>query len=185
MLRMTATEVDLIETFAMRAARVGVRTRRASEAEVPAVVLEIAASVDAESLAVAGSVPRREAIVAAARERGVRLAEPAELTPLERVDVGVSVARMAVAESGSLVAHSSSEDRRVELCADIHVVLVDEANVAASLDEGLALVGRIAAEGPSYVSLISGPSRSADIEFTLAVGVHGPRELHAVMVSPA
>jgi L-lactate dehydrogenase complex protein LldG len=182
---MTATEADLIETFATRVARVGVRTRRAPEAEAPAVVLEIAASVDAQSLAVARNVPRREAIIAAARERGLRVAEPADLTPLERVNVGVSVARMAVAESGSLVVQSSSEDRRVELCADVHVVLVDEASVVASLDEGLALVGRVAAEGPSYVSLISGPSRSADIEFTLAVGVHGPRELHAVMVSPA
>ncbi len=182
---MAVTTAELIDIYATRAARVGVRTRRTTTSDVPADVLEIARSVDANSLAVAGDVPGREAILRAADEAGLRALEPRGLTPLERVHVGVSVARMAVAESGSLVVHSSSEDRRVELCADVHVVLVDAANVAASLDEGLALVGRIAGEGPSYVSLISGPSRSADIEFTLAVGVHGPRELHVLVVGPA
>jgi L-lactate dehydrogenase complex protein LldG len=180
---MQLTIADLAETYATRAARVGVRTIHASMSDVPGAILEVAGAVGAASVAVAGNVPERGAILAAAAGRGLRLVEPAEISPVDRADLGVSVARMAVAESGSLVVHSTSADRRVELCVDVHVVLVRAEDVAASLDDALALVERLAARPPSYVSLISGPSRTADIELTLAVGVHGPRELHVILVS--
>src|SRR5687768_15809994 len=105
---MQLTISDLAETYATRAARVGVRTIHASRHDAPAAILEIADAVGAASVAVAGNVPEREAILAAVAGRGMRLVEPADVSPVDRADLGVSVARMAVAESGSLVVHSTS-----------------------------------------------------------------------------
>ena len=104
------------------------------------------------------------------------------LWPVRRADAGVSVARLGVAETGSLLLHSSSGDRRVELCVDVHLVLLPSEALVGTLEEAFAAVREISARGPAYVSLVSGPSRSADIERTLTIGIHGPRALHVLLL---
>ena len=101
-----------------------------------------------------------------------------ELRPTHRTDAGISIAKLGVAETGSVLLHSSSEDRRVELCVDVHVVLLDSAEVVPTLDSASAVLREIAAHPPAYASLVTGPSRSADIERQITIGVHGPRTLH-------
>jgi L-lactate dehydrogenase complex protein LldG len=87
-----------------------------------------------------------------------------------------------VAETGSVLLHSTSDDRRVELCVDVHLVLLDADALVETLDEAFEAVRQISARPPAYVTLVSGPSRSADIERTLTVGIHGPRELHVLLL---
>ncbi len=91
----------------------------------------------------------------------------------------VSRAAFGLADTGSVVlAASPQEPRARSLLPDVHVSLLREADVVAGLDE---LFQRLGGELPSALAIVSGPSRSADIEQRLTVGVHGPGEVHVVL----
>jgi L-lactate dehydrogenase complex protein LldG len=93
-----------------------------------------------------------------------------------------SQALYALADPGSVViAASPDEPRARSLLPDVHVTIVPEDRVLADLPE---LLERVGADLPSSLAIVSGPSRSADIEQILALGVHGPREEHVVIVPP-
>jgi L-lactate dehydrogenase complex protein LldG len=96
-------------------------------------------------------------------------------------DVGVSTAQAAIAETGTLVLESESERHRlVSLVPPVHIAIVDAADICLTLGEALAAVGRGSELSPT-ITLITGPSRTADIELTLAIGVHGPQELYVIV----
>lgn len=171
-----------LEAFTERAARLNVRVHPVDAPAVTDTILGIAREVGAGSLAAASGVPGRDTLEAAAVAAGLRVVQPADLWADRRADLGVSVAQLAVAETGSLVVHSSSADRRVELCVDVHVLVVGADALRPSMDDALRLIREIAARPPSYVSLITGPSRTADIEMVPSIGVHGAREIHVIVV---
>ena len=92
----------------------------------------------------------------------------------------VSEALYGLAEPGSVVLAASPEEPRARsLLPDVHITVVTEDRVLAGLDD---LLVALAASLPSGVAIVSGPSRSADIEQVLALGVHGPREEHVVIL---
>ena len=103
-------------------------------------------------------------------------------------DVGVTGVDLAIAETGSLVLRSGSgRPRSTSLLPPYHVAVFDR----GALVESLAQVGVFLEawhEEPSEVwrggviNVITGPSRTADIELTLTRGVHGPKEVHAIFV---
>ncbi len=93
---------------------------------------------------------------------------------------GVSTAIYGLADTGSVVlAASPDEPRGRSLLPDVHVTLLHEDRILPGLDELFAALGD---ELPSALAIVTGPSRSADIEQRLAVGVHGPREVHVVLL---
>jgi len=97
-------------------------------------------------------------------------------------DAGVSEALYGLADTGSVVlAASPEEPRGNSLLPDVHVTLLREDRILPGLDELFAALG---ADLPSALAIVTGPSRSADIEQKLAVGVHGPREVHVVLLPP-
>ncbi len=90
-----------------------------------------------------------------------------------RADLGVTGCEALVAETGSvLLAHP--EGRAASLLPDTHVVVARPDQVVASLEDALA---RIRDRDGSSFTLVTGPSRTADIEKTLVMGMHGPRRL--------
>ena len=96
-------------------------------------------------------------------------------------DIGVSTAQAAIAETGTLVLESESERHRlVSLVPPIHIAILDAADICQTLGEALAAVKRGNELSPT-ITLITGPSRTADIELTLAIGVHGPQELYVIV----
>ena len=100
-------------------------------------------------------------------------------------DIGVTGVDYAVAETGTAVLlPRKGVSRLVSLLPPVHVAVVQRGEVLPSLDELFTLQRRefLAGEMGSYMSLITGPSRSADIEYTLVTGVHGPGEVHMVLV---
>jgi L-lactate dehydrogenase complex protein LldG len=100
------------------------------------------------------------------------------------IDAGLTRARSAIAETGSLVLWPGpDEPRLMSLVPPVHFVLLDAAAIHADLHA--AMTEERWADGlPSNVVVVSGPSKTADIQQTLAYGAHGPRELVVLIVHP-
>jgi iron-sulfur cluster protein len=102
--------------------------------------------------------------------------------------VGISGANMAIAETGTivLVTNEGNADLTTTL-PPVHIALFGMDKVVATLDDAVAVLRMLPRSGTgqrmtSYVNWITGPSRSADIEQSLTIGVHGPREVHCVIL---
>lgn len=94
--------------------------------------------------------------------------------------VGISEMTWAVADTGSLVQDQSASDQRLaSSLTEIHIALVPTANIVA---DKLSLFSRINPTTSRYIAFITGPSRTADIERVLTIGVHGPERLIIVFV---
>jgi L-lactate dehydrogenase complex protein LldG len=100
-----------------------------------------------------------------------------EIPELEGAEI--SHAAYALADTGSVVLLSSDEPRARSLLSFVHVTVVREDRILPDL---ASLFETLGGELPSSVAIVTGPSRSADIEQKLAVGVHGPGEVHVVIV---
>jgi L-lactate utilization protein LutC len=109
--------------------------------------------------------------------------EAAELRAAVAVaDVGITSADWALADTGSLVMISSTEEARtISLLPPIHLAIVSRTKLLTGLDELYTILPKPAEQSSSMV-FITGPSRTADIEQILVRGVHGPGEIHVVMV---
>jgi L-lactate utilization protein LutC len=100
-------------------------------------------------------------------------------------DVGITSADYALAETGTLVMLSSpQEPRMISLLPPAHIAVFPRSRLLANLDELLSVLPNPAEQTSSMV-LITGPSRTADIEQILVRGVHGPGEIFAVIVGQA
>ena len=103
-------------------------------------------------------------------------------------DMGISGANIAVAETGTLVIVSNEGNARlVTTLPPIHVAVVGYEKLVGTLEEATAILKVLARSATgqkmsAYVSYITGPSRTTDIEKTLALGVHGPSEVHIIFV---
>jgi L-lactate dehydrogenase complex protein LldG len=100
-----------------------------------------------------------------------------EIPQLEGAEI--SHAAYALADTGSVVLISSDEPRSRSLLPWTHVTVVRTDTIVAGLAELFEALGN---DLPSSVAIVTGPSRSADIEQKLAVGVHGPGEVHVVIL---
>jgi len=98
-----------------------------------------------------------------------------------RFDVGISTVQAAIAETGTLVLDSTRERHRfVSLVPPVHIAIVRASQIYRTLGEVLSLIRKDKEISPA-VTFITGPSRTADIELTLAIGVHGPQELYVII----
>ena len=96
-------------------------------------------------------------------------------------DVGISAAQAGIAETGTLVLDSSRErNRLVSLVPPVHIAILNASVIVQTLGEALSRL-RQSEEVSPIVTLVTGPSRTADIELTLAIGVHGPQELYVIV----
>jgi L-lactate dehydrogenase complex protein LldG len=97
-------------------------------------------------------------------------------------DIGITSVDYALAATGTFVLLSSpNEARLVSLLPPAHIAIFPRSRILANLDELLSILPRPADQTSSMV-LITGPSRTADIEQILVRGVHGPGEIYAVIV---
>ena len=104
-----------------------------------------------------------------------------------QADVGISGANVVAANTGSLVIVENEGNARLSTgLPPIHLALVGMEKVVPTFQDAMKVAEvtwRYATgPSPSYVNVISGPSKTADIEKTLTYGVHGPRELHVVFL---
>ena len=106
---------------------------------------------------------------------------------LGRAELGLSGVDYVIAETGTLVLMSrTGQMRGVSLLPPVHVAVARTSQVIATLADYLLLAQAAGADPQQYltscVSFVTGPSRTGDIELKLTVGVHGPGELHLLVL---
>ena len=97
--------------------------------------------------------------------------------------VGLSFAAAGVAETGTLVLTSGPDNpTTLNFLPENHIVVVSAPDIAGDYESVLKGARQSDGSLPRTVNLITGPSRSGDIEQTLLLGAHGPRNLHIIVV---
>jgi len=111
----------------------------------------------------------------------------ARLQALDPATVCISGVDAGIAESGSLLLrHGPGRPRLASLLAPYHIAVLRSGQIVRGLGDALAQArarhGSDIFTDTSNLTLITGPSRTADIEMTLSLGIHGPQEIHVVLV---
>lgn len=133
--------------------------------------------------AVVSADPECEGVAAALAGLGIEAAPLASVEQAAAADLGVTGAAFGIALTGSVVVDAArAGGRTASLLPAVHLALLRAENLLAT--PGDLLRGLAARPGglPSNLVLITGPSRSADIELELTLGVHGPRELWVALL---
>ena len=179
-----STLVDAFETAA-RAWRAEVL--RADAAQWPQTVQQALAQRGCRRVAIGAASPLQPGLDAALAGLQVRRFD----APLEQwkgelfdtIDAGVTGADAGIADTGTLLLRPGAhEPRALSLVPAVHVAVLMASRLYASLPAAMRALSPQAAM-PSNLLLISGPSKTADIQQTLAYGAHGPKELVIVLVN--
>ena len=111
----------------------------------------------------------------ALRSRGVEIVSPnADKFKIAECDLGITEADYILPETGSIILGSSAQKpRAVSLAPRVHLAIVTPSALRADMHQVFA-----EARNSNYLVFITGPSRTADIELTTTLGVHGPRNLY-------
>jgi L-lactate dehydrogenase complex protein LldG len=97
--------------------------------------------------------------------------------------VGLTGVFCAIAETGTLMLRTGAQtDAKNSLLPDTHIAVVPTSRIVRSIEDGWALLRREHGELPRQVAFVSGPSRTADIELTLVLGIHGPYRVHIILL---
>jgi len=189
----TVAPAVLIERFAHELESLAGHVHRAPDVEAAvAIVKRIADDHGARSFLAwsdddlvreASSSLERDGIVQ--KPQNVALAGPERVSSLAEIEscaLGITGADFGLADTGSVVLGCGpGRGRLASLLPPVHVVMIRLERIVASLAHALAADPTLTSRGSNLV-VITGPSRTADIEFTLSRGVHGPREIHVVVV---
>ncbi len=179
-LRAVPADADLISRFSEAAQAAGCTVHRAIENTWISVIVELLRSATAgrvlvESQPGSALTPERAAaLIAALSADGMTAFQTYDDETLFTADAAVTAVRLAVAETGTLVCVSGPGSARAASLAQIVPDLFDVFSRLGAANEGPT--------ASSCVSLITGPSKTADIEGVLITGVHGPGHVHIVIL---
>ncbi|MFS8978393.1 LutC/YkgG family protein [Cupriavidus necator] len=179
---------DLTEHFLAQAQRMASTVDRvATMDEVPAATVRFLDSLDLVHRAVAwdalGTLPWQAAGIEVECRPPVREVE----ADREHGDlVGITGCFCAIAETGSLMLLSGPATfASAALLPETHVAVVPRSRIVAGMEDAFALVRSERGELPRATNIISGPSRTGDIEQTIVLGAHGPYRVHVILVEQA
>jgi len=98
--------------------------------------------------------------------------------------IGLSYATSAIAETGSLVLTANQQNpTTVNFLTDHHIIILNEHDIVPNIESMWERLSLSAGDMPRAVNIITGPSRTADIEQTIQLGAHGPRSLHLFLLT--
>jgi L-lactate dehydrogenase complex protein LldG len=150
------------------------------EFEAAAAVQEIIEQKNLRRVAVSDSSLAQQ--VMRGVEHDAERLEGASPADLFTCDAGITSAQWAIAETGTLVLESKKERHRLaSLVPPLHIAIIEAGQIRQTMAEVLKSIKQENSLSRT-VTFITGPSRTSDIELTLAIGVHGPAELHVVVI---
>lgn len=167
----------MIDQFTIAAEAVGATVKRFSEASGATAYLR--------------EIIGKDAVSASALPDGLRLLLDGVplATPDQYADTGfcISAARAGIARTGSLLLDLTDPvGRSATALPLVHLVFLKESAILPDLRSAAPLLAEpLDRDGGAYLSLTTGPSRTADIERVLTIGVHGPKELHILIMEGA
>lgn len=102
----------------------------------------------------------------------------------EQAEVGFTLCEALIARNGSiLISNANTAGRRLSIYPNIHIVLAYTSQLVMDISDAFKLLKiKYSNSQPSLISTITGPSRTADIEKTLVLGAHGPKELFVFLL---
>jgi L-lactate dehydrogenase complex protein LldG len=116
-------------------------------------------------------------------QQGINLVRKGLRDHLAGIDMGFTIVDFGIAETGTLVIDSSSEDVRLAtMISEVHVAVLPASRIRSTSYELEEKLREGFTNSPNYYAFITGASRTADIERVLALGVHGPLELHILVL---
>ena len=160
-----------VDRFCERVADYNATVRRLAAGDLARVVGEVLARHGAER--VAGTIEGFDDPPLGARE-------------LDALDGVVTGCALGIAETGTIVLDggAASGRRALTLVPDLHLCVVHEEQIVASVPDAVERLAEAARAGRP-ITLVSGPSATSDIELDRVEGVHGPRRLEVLVVAPA
>ena len=185
---------DLVERFAAEVNLVGGQAHVVQDiAHVRRTLLDLIRTYDARSaLCWRHPVLDRVGLDAALTQAGVKPVRHdslASLAPDERqrlilaADLGITCADFAIAETGTLALLAKpGQERLASLAPPVHVAIIERAQILPDLCD---LFDRLGGDLPSNLVLVTGPSKTGDIELELTTGVHGPGHWHVIILDDA
>ena len=174
--RVSREQSDLASLFATKASAIGMRVTRISDAELDATIAKLLENRGKTVVAVRDPAVSARAGTAA----GARLAPNDNDDLLFDCEVGITDVDCAIAESGSLVVSTNGRIRNAWITPPIHIAIVRAGEILPDLVD--LFESRPDALDAASTTIITGPSKTADIEGVLVTGVHGPAAVEIVLV---
>jgi len=166
--------VNLVERFSQELEAVGGHAYRVKQNELSKRLIAFLNERDINAAMIWDSISAlNESYLTKAGVRVQRSVDPT-------LKAGITGALSAIAETGTLVIPSGKgQPLSTSLLAEFNIAIISSSQIVWSLNEALK---NQEVRNASAIALVTGPSRTADIEMTLTIGVHGPKELHVFVV---
>ena len=172
----------LIDQFTTAAKNVGAEV--VELASISAAADFIANKIDGYLLVPNFAIGSRFKLKSALKKAGVAVETDNFRAVAEQAEAGISGVNFAIADTGTLVLESTAEDIRIATTLPAkHFALLDPRKIVV---DGMKAVKPLRQmhqqDSRNYIAYITGPSRTADIERVLTIGVHGPKELFILLI---
>ncbi len=180
--RVISSDADPVKVFLERASQAKTQGHRvADENALVSRILDIAREAGARTAIVPDDgLPARSQICAALTAADVQLLDPDDSEAGFTADIGITGAAGGIAETASLRLTSGGGARRLaSLAVPVHVGVIRAGEIAHDL---LDWATRLPRDMPAAEVLVSAPSKTADIELMLVMGVHGPKQQHMIVL---
>ncbi|MCC7146808.1 MAG: lactate utilization protein [Phycisphaeraceae bacterium] len=188
LVRLATADEDLVALFTKRATETGMKVYRVQAADLLRQIGSILEEAKAKRVACAvGTLPQAVGLNDALRRRGLEVvdwqAQPGFEAQYE-LDAGITDVHAALAETGTLICNSDAgHSRGLSLVPPVHIAIVRQSDILPDMvDYWLRVRSVTGKDLPSSQALITGPSKTADIEGILITGVHGPGQVHILVV---
>lgn len=182
---MTETATSLLDQFTNRLTAVGGHVHTAFDlADAAEEIAKLARVIGTDTIWVSAEIRQRASnLVAALGRQGIITRVPTSPSEVRDQPLGLAIAEATIAETGtSILAEPRLESRSVTLMTECLIVVCPRAALMPSLTEAGSVLRHISRRGSSYATFVTGPSRTADIERQLTVGVQGPGEFHVILI---
>ena len=171
---------ELVELFCARVGDYRAEVQRVAADQLRDAVALAAAHHGAQRLVIPAGLPDPW------RPGGLALISDDALSPrqLDGLDGVISGCTVAIAETGTIALTAAQHEgrRALSLVPDLHICIVNEAQIVGSVPEAITQLAAIVHDDHRPVTLISGPSATSDIELQRVEGVHGPRKLVVLVI---